>query len=141
MPLSHAVETVRGILIGRLDDTLEDLETIALEVAGDDVPDLGVRQTLAIRFIQAVQLRLFPEEFSDGPEYTPDPAGRMDDVPVNRVGLVPALPTVAILAKHLLAGQQSPAAALTIPSGEKVLTKGDLIVLGERMERRAAKER
>lgn len=140
MPAGHAVETVRGILIDRLDAALPDVERIVFEEAAEFVPEVRVRHRLAIRIIQAAQARLFPEEFGDGPAYTPDPAGRMAVPPhPERVGLVPRLPTVAIYARHLLAvGRQSPAAGLTMPDGEPVFTDADLCRLGKRIAGRSA---
>ena len=136
MPVTHAVETVRGILIDRLDGALADLTRIALEEAGEYVTDSGTAEHIAIRFIQAAQVRLFPEEFGDAPPYTPDPAARMD-LPANPLGLVPRLPTMAIYARHLLeVGKQSPAASLTTADGKPVFNDADLARLGERITAR-----
>lgn len=78
MPMSHALETVRAILIQRLDDRLEDIVNIVNDVAGDDVPDRGTRERLAVRVVQQVQAGLFPEEFQDDPDGYPWPDdGRM----------------------------------------------------------------
>ncbi len=132
MPLTHALENVRGIMIGRLDDALGDLTRIALEEAGEHVTDTGTAELIALRFIQRVQVRLFPEEFGPGPDYTPDPAGRMD-VPVNPVGLVPRHPLVSVYARHLLEqGKQSPIAGLTAADGSPLFTDADLRRLAER---------
>jgi hypothetical protein len=132
MPLDHAIETVRGILIDRLDGSLGELTRIALHEAGEFVTDRGTAESLAVRFVQAAQAALFPEEFGDGPEYTPDPAGRMD-VPTNPLGLVPRLPTIAIYCRHLLEkGNQSPVNA-SLPG---LFTDSDLERLGGRIERR-----
>jgi hypothetical protein len=136
MPLTHALENVRGIMIGRLDDALADLTRIALDEAGEFIPDHGTAEQLAVRFIQAAQVRLFPEEFGDSPAYTPDPNERMD-VPVNPVGLVPRHPLVAVYARHLLeTGKQSSAASLTMPDGSAVFSDAELARLGERISRR-----
>jgi hypothetical protein len=137
MPVGHAVETVRGILIDRLDGALGDLTRIAFEEACGLIEDQGTAESLAVRFVQRAQERLFPEEFGDGPEYTPDPSARMD-VPPNPVGLVPRLPTMAIYARHLLEqGRQSPAASLSLPDGSPVFGDADLVRLAERQQRRA----
>jgi hypothetical protein len=144
MPLSHAHETVVAILIRRLDGGLEDLERIALRVAGDHIDDAGVAMSLAVAFIQEVQVLLFPEEFADGPEYTPSPDCRMDVPPVF-AGLVPKIPQLATYARHLLKGKGSPVSKLTTTVKDKrgdevtapLFTDAELARLGERQERRA----
>jgi hypothetical protein len=133
MPLDHAVETVRGILIDRLDRALGELTRIALHEAGEFIDDHGTAESLAVRFVQAAQAALFPEEFGPGPVYTPDPAGRMDGVPVNPLGLVPRLPTVAIYCRHLLEkGKRSPVNS-SLPG---LFSDADLERLAGRIERR-----
>lgn len=136
MPLGHALQTVQGIFIDRLDSMTDDIARIV----GDEVGrrwDADPRQlaSCAGRIIDGINYLFFPEAYEDGPEYVPDPAGRMD-IPPCAIGLIPRLPTVAILARHLLEkGKQSPAAGLTGTDGTPVFTDADLARLGERMER------
>lgn len=132
---AHAVATARGILIGRVDAMLPDLVKIIQGVAGDSL-DSDERETLAIKVIQALQVRLFPEEFT-GRGSVPSPSGRLG----KPAGLFPRVFTQAEeYARHLLAeGQRSPAAGLTMPDGTPVFDVGDLTRLGERLARRAGR--
>lgn len=133
MPIGHALQTVQGIFIDRLDAMTEDIARIV----GDEVGrrwDADPRQlaSCAGRIIDALNYRFFPEAYADGETYIPDPAGRMD-APVNPIGLIPRTPTVAILARHLLElGKQSPVSS-SLPG---VFSDADLARLGERIERR-----
>lgn len=134
MPLTHAMETVQGILIDRLDSTVDDLVQIITDEAAEHIDNARIVQRIAGRIIDAINWRLFPDAYQDGEPYTPDPAGRIDTVPAF-TGLVPRLPTMAIYAKHLLeVGQRSPA----VQSLPGVFTQSDLIRLGERIGRREA---
>lgn len=133
-PAEHAVDTARGLLIARVDAMLSDIEAIVLEIAGGEVPDAAVRSALAIRVVQALQVRLFPEEFADG-GVEPDPAGRLR---VPAVGLIPKVFTQAAeYARWLERGRASPAAALTGPDGRRLFSDAELARLGGRIERRA----
>ncbi len=133
MPLTHALETVQGILIDRLDSMTDDIARII----GDEVTDLldvppPVLARIAGRVIDGLNYRFFPEAYEDGEPYTPDPAGRMA-LPVNPVGLIPPRPTIAILARHLIEkGKASPANA-SLPG---LFTDAELERLGQRIERR-----
>lgn len=146
MPLDHAVQTVEAIMIQRLDDRLERVERIVLDVAADYLEEEGHARTIAIRVIQELQDALFPGAFDDGPQYVPDPAGRMC-VPDNPLGLVPRRSTTCILARHLLKGRESPAAALTVATKDTggnrvvapVFTDADLAELGRRQELRGSR--
>jgi hypothetical protein len=137
MPIGHALQTVQGIFIDRLDAMTPDIARIIADEVGERLEcDHRVIVSIAGRVVDALNYRFFPEAYADGEPYTPDPAGRMD-VPVQPIGLIPPRPTVAILAKHLLAlGQQSPAASLTTPDGQPLFTDADLERLGGRIERR-----
>jgi hypothetical protein len=79
MPLHHALETVRAVLIGRLDERLEDIVAVVEKLSGRHVPDAGTRRALAVGIIQEIQLGMFPEEFADDPDGYPWPedGGRM----------------------------------------------------------------
>lgn len=136
MPLDHAVETVRGILISRLDD-------LAASWVDSEREKHGLTAAAWLDVFQSLQLALFPEEFGDAPEYQPDAGGRMDVPPPQ--GLVPRRPQVAIYARHLLEkGRESPAAALTMETTDKngdrvtvpVFSDADLVVLAQRQEGR-----
>lgn len=129
MPLTHAVETVRGILIDRLDD-------LCAHWLDNEGKHFHLTYDQWIELFQSLQLKFFPDEMGDGDPYTPCPSARMD-VPPLIGGLVPKLPTVAIYAKYLQAGKQSPAAELKMPDGSPVFNDKDLIRLGERIEHRA----
>ena len=139
MPLDHAVETVRGMLIDRLDAHLGEMTRVALKCAGEYIPDFGTAESLAVRWVQAAQAALFPEEFGPGPEYTPDPAGRVmsEQPPPVVLGLVPRHPLTAVYARYLIAGKESRAAKLVGKDGKPVLSDAELIRLGERIERRS----
>ena len=142
MPLTHAIETVQGILISRLDSMSDDIARIVAEEVGEHA-DCPPRVYLAIagRLIDALNWRFFPEAYEDGEPYTPDPAGRMD-VPTNPVGLIPRRPTIAIYARHLLeVGRSSPAAALRADDGKPLLNEAELVRLGERIEKRQASQK
>ena len=138
MPLDHALETVRGVLIDRLDGALGELTRLALEECSEYVPDFGTAEALAVRLVQAAQAALFPEEFGPGPEYVPDPAGRVmsEQPPPVVLGLVPRHPLTAVYARYLIAGKESPAAKLVGQDGKTVLSEAELIRLGERIEKR-----
>lgn len=136
MPLGHALQTVQGIFIDRLDAMTDDIARIVWEEIGERFEcDKQAAANVAGRLVDALNYRFFPEAYDDGEPYTPDPAGRMD-VPVNHVGLIPRTPTVAILAKHLLeVGKQSPVCQ-SLPG---VFTDAELARLGERIGRRAGR--
>lgn len=139
MPITHAIETISGTMINRLDSALDDITEAAVDVMGDYIPTRAEAEKLAVKWVQIVQARLFPEEFGTGPAYTPDPNGRMD-VPPNPLGLVPRLPTVSIYARHLLEkGKQSPAAGMTTPDGKAMFSDAELVRLAERQEKRSAR--
>ena len=145
MPIGHAFETVQGIFIERLDSMTDDIARIVgEEVGGRFEVDHRQLASCAGRIIDGINYLFFPEAYEDGPEYVPDPAGRMD-IPPTTAGLIPRLPTVAILARHLLdRGRQSPVVRMTTVAKDKqgnevsvpVFTDADLIRLGERIERR-----
>ncbi len=136
MPLTHALETVQGLMIDRLDSHLAAVTGIVIKHAADHMEPADA-ESVAVTIIQDLQMLFFPDAF-DGPAYTPDPNERMD-VPVNPVGLVPRHPLVAVYARHLLeAGKQSPAASLTMPDGSAVFSDAELARLGERISRREA---
>jgi hypothetical protein len=138
MPLTHALETVQGVMIARLDAMAYDIAKIVGDEVREEVEcEQAVLARIAGRIVNALNYRFFPEAYEDGEPYTPDPAGRMDDVPVQPLGLVPKRPTIAILAAHLLRGQQSAAAELALPDGQPLFTESDLARLGERQARRA----
>lgn len=145
MPIGHAFETVQGIFIERLDSMTDDIARIVGEEVGSRF-EVDHRQlaSCAGRIIDGINYLFFPEAYEDGPEYTPDPSGRMD-IPPTTAGLIPRLPTVAILARHLLdKGRQSPVVRMTTVAKDRqgnevsvpVFTDADLIRLGERIERR-----
>ncbi len=138
--VASAVESVRNVLIARLDD-LAAARLLPAAARYGLTPDdwLGL--------FREVQLALFPEEFGDGTPYTPDPAGRSETPgrfvqPKLDQGLLPLhcfgigdVRAVAF-ARHLELGQGSPAAELTTPDGKPLFTPADLARLGERIERR-----
>lgn len=132
---THAVETARGILIGRVDALLPQIERILLEEAAEHVEDAEACLTIAIRCVQSLQVALFPEEFADEPADSPDPAKRKS-VPA---GLIPKVFTQAAeYAAHLERGKKSPAAKLVGEGGKPVLSDAELARLGERQARRGA---
>lgn len=137
MGSGHDFQTVQGIMIDRLDSMVDDICRIVADEVGQSIEvEPAVLSRVAGRVVDAINYRFFPEAYEDGEPYTPDPAGRMDSVPVNPVGLIPRLPTLSILAAHLERGRKSPAAKLSMPDGSRVFSDRDLNLLGQRIEMR-----
>lgn len=136
------MQTVQGIFIDRLDSMTDAIARIVGEEVGQQW-DAHPKQlaSCAGRIIDGINYLFFPEAYEDGEPYTPDPSGRMD-TPPSTTGLIPRLPTVAILARHLLdRGRQSPVVRMTTVAKDKQgnevsVPDADLIRLGERIERR-----
>lgn len=129
MPLDHAVQTIEGILISRLDD-------LFAEWVDGDGEKFGLTCSEWIELFQSIQLKLFPHAFDDGDDYETDPAGRMD-IPPRKDGLVLKRPTAAILAHHLIQQERATAAGrMQMPNGNTVFTDEDLLVLRGRRGRR-----
>jgi hypothetical protein len=132
---AHAVATARGLLIARVEAMLPEVVALVVRAAGDGIPDLDARELLAIQVIQALLVRLFPEEFA-GSAYTPDPKKRLAVPAV--AGLIPRVFTQAAeYTSHLERGRQSPAASLRDDRGQRLLSDAELARLGQRQGRRA----
>jgi hypothetical protein len=132
MPVSHALETIQGVLIDRLDGRLEAVADLVHEHLSDHA-DADTCERLAVRIIQDLQVLFFPHAFGDGEPYQPDPDGRMEKVP----DWIPRLPTLSIYARELVAQEREKAAGkLTMPDGSAMLTDADLVRLAERREAR-----
>lgn len=137
MPRGHAVSTAESILIRRLDDRLEAIAGIVHEHMAE-YADADLCESLAIRIIQELQSLFFPMAFSDGPPYQADPSGRIDAV---RVGLFSRRPAEAPYVRAVIeAERQKAAGKLKTPSGESLLTDGELCRLAARRERREARQ-
>lgn len=130
MPLDHAVQTVEGILVGRLDDLYHQW------IQGDG-GRFGLAEDDLLELLQSLQITLFPTAFGAGEPYTPDVNGRMDVPPI---GLFKRRPTEVIFARHVIEQERATAAGrMKLPDGAAVFNDNDLAVLRVRRGQRESR--
>jgi hypothetical protein len=135
MPVSHALETIQGVLIDRLDGRLEAVAALVHEHLTDHM-DADACERLAIKLIQDLQVTFFPSAFGYGEQYQPDPAGRMERV----ADWLPRVPMLSIYARHLIEAEREKAAGkLRMPDGSALLADADLVRLASRREARESR--